>query len=98
MAIHSIGKKMARACPGIYIAGAKIGTRVYWMRRFIGLDYEKTGKKVALLYVKYGNIALEKSPGMSEIAYHRAAKFAPKWKALIKKRAGAVFEKCELLA
>ena len=87
-------KKIAmHARAGIYIAKAKIGKPVYWARRILGLEYERTGKKIARLYEKYGNIVVEENPGGSQYAYCIAARYAPEWKARLMEKKESVFEK-----
>jgi len=93
MSFRSIGKKITHACPNIYFAGAKTGTPVYWTRRLLGFEYEKTGKKIARLYEKYGNAVVGKEPESAEYAYRIAAKYAPRWKAKLKGKEAFALEK-----
>ncbi len=97
MFIRSISKKMTRACPSIYLTGAKLGTPVYWARRIIGLDYRKVGNRIARLHEKYGDNALEKKPGCARHAYYLAARYAPGWKTRLDEKKWSAFEKCGLL-
>jgi hypothetical protein len=91
MSFRSIGSKIVHACPGIYVAGAKIGKPIFWTKRILGFSYEKTGKKIARLYEKYGNAMSEESPEDSRYAYCIAAKYAPKWKARLEKKERVCF-------
>ena len=93
MTVHGIGKKITQACPSIYLAGAKIGKPVYWARRILAMDCERTGKKIALLYEKYGNTVSAEKPEESRYAYCIAARYAPGWKPRLEKKKASVFEK-----
>jgi len=93
MSFRSIGKKITHACPSIYIVGAKTGKPVYWARRLLGFEYEKTGKKIARLYEKYGNAVVEKQPERAEYAYKIATKYAPGWKTKLKGKEAFALEK-----
>ena len=87
MTVHGIGKKITQACPSIYLAGAKIGKPVYWARRILAMDCERTGKKIARLHEKYGDAVVEKTPQDAEASYHAAEKYAPgAWKAHLKSK------------
>jgi len=98
MSFRSIGRKITHACPGIYLAGAKLGKPVFWTKKILGIECN-AGKKIARLYWKYGNAVLEKTPEISRGIYRRAAKYVPcKWKAKLMEREDQAFEKCALLA
>ena len=94
MSIRSIGRRMAQTHPKLYVAGAKIGKYVYWGKRLFCAEYEETGKKIALLYLKYGNTVIDEKPDESKHAYCIAAKYAPPgWKARLMEKKSSVFER-----